>query len=120
MKATLEGTYAGSGGKQHIKIVGELTAENLGSTASVDLSDIEDKVKALEAVVLGLQAQVQALQAQNLQASVKELAAALEAYKAEQAEADQPAPVVSQTETVPVVVAESTPAPATSSKKKSG
>lgn len=109
MKATLEGTYAGSGGKQHIKIVGELTAEDLGSAGSV-----EDKIKALEAVVLGLQTQVQALQAQNLLASVKELTSALETLKAEQA-----APVAPQTESTPVVVAEPAPAPTTSSKKKS-
>jgi hypothetical protein len=114
MKATLEGTYAGSGGKQHIKIVGELTAEGLGSAGSVDLSGVEDKIKALEAVVLGLQTQVQALQAQNLLASVKELASALETLKAEQA-----APVAPQTESAPVVVPEPAPAPTTSSKKKS-
>lgn len=116
MKATLEGTFAGSGGKQHIKIVGELTAEGLGSAASVDLSDVGDKIKVLEAVVLDLQTQVQALQAQNLQASVKELAVALETLKTEQT-----APVVAPTPTVvePVaVVAEPVVAP-TSSKKKS-
>jgi hypothetical protein len=94
MKATLEGTYAGSGGKQHIKIIGDLTTESLES--------IEGKIKTLEEVVLDLQKQIQVLQAQNLQASVKELAVALENFKTEQA-----APAVSQTETAPVVVAES-------------
>jgi hypothetical protein len=94
MKATLEGTYAGSGGKQHIKIIGDLTTESLES--------IEGKIKTLEEVVLDLQKQIQVLQAQNLQASVKELAVALENFKTEQA-----APAVSQTETAPVVGAES-------------
>lgn len=84
MKVTLDGTYAGSGGKQSIKIVGELTGEGLGGGSSVDFSGVEGKIKALEEVVLELQAQVQALQAQNLHVSVKELAAALEVLKAEQ------------------------------------
>lgn len=96
MKATLEGTYAGSGGKQHIKIIGDLTL------TTESLESIEGKIKTLEEVVLDLQKQIQVLQAQNLQASVKELAVALENFKTEQA-----APAVSQTETAPVVVAES-------------
>lgn len=104
MKAVLDGTYAGSGGKQAIRIVGDLTAEGL---SPVDLSDVEQKIKALEEVVLGLQTQIQALQAQNLQASVKELASALESLKSE------------QTTTVVDPVAATEPPPATTSKKKS-
>jgi hypothetical protein len=114
MKATLEGTYAGSGGKQHIKIVGDLTTEGLGSS-TVDLSGVEGKIKALEDVVLALQTQVQALQAQNLQASVKELASALETLKAEAAQ-----PVAASEPVVEAVAVETpAPAPTTSSKKKS-
>ena len=66
-------------------------------------------------VVLALQTQVQALQAQNLQASVKELASALETLKAEAAQ-----PVAASEPVVEAVAVEtSAPAPTTSSKKKS-
>lgn len=108
MKVTLDGSYAGGGGRQHIKITGELTGEGLGGSGTVDLSGVEDKLKALEDVVLALQAQVQELQAQNLQASVKELASALETLKTEQATP----PAVVEPVTAESVVA------GTSSKKK--
>lgn len=115
MKATLEGTYAGSGGKQHIKIVGNLTAEGLGESTTVDLSTVESKIKNLEDAVVALQAQVQNLQAQNLQTAVKELAAALETLRAEQTTPE----ATSTTTTDATAVVDSIPvATPTTSKKK--
>jgi stress response protein SCP2 len=110
MKVTLDGVYAGAGGKQQIKIVGELTGEGLESS---NLSAIEGKMSALEDVVRKLQAQVEVIQAQNLQTSVKALAVAVESLKPEVPQS------VTVTEPILEAVAE-TPAPTTSpSKKKS-
>ena len=82
MKATLEGTFAGAGGKQHIKIAGDLSIDGFTpAPVPTDLSAIVIKLGAMEAEVLSLKTQLAALQAQNLQASVKELGAALEALK---------------------------------------
>ena len=101
MKATLDGTYAGSGGKQAIKIQGNLSVEGLNVT------EILEKLCELEGKVSSLQETVSRLQEQSMHSSVGQLAKALETIK----EAPVEVPDAS------VVVEE--PAPTPTQKKKS-
>lgn len=108
MKATLTGTYAGSGGKQHITINGDLSVEGLSGIPSALL----DKVCELEGKVAALQETVSRLQKQSMHSSVGELAKALETIKEESV-----APVVAVEEPAPVVLEEAPVAKSTSKKK---
>lgn len=87
MKAVLNGTYAGSGGKQPICIKGELSVEGLNSEA------ILEKLCELEGKVVSLQETVSRLQEQCMHSSVSQLAKALETIKDE-----KPAETTSPTE----------------------
>ena len=103
MKATLNGTYSGSGGKQYITINGDLSVEGLNVAAILEkLCDLEGKVTSLEATVSRLQEQC-------MHSSVGELAKALETIKEE--------PVVGADSSAPVVVEEAPAAKSTSKKK---
>lgn len=106
MKAKLSGTYAGSGGKQHIAIHGDLSVDGLNIDALLEkLCDLEGKVTSLEATV-------SRLQEQGMHSSVGQLAKALASIKEEPV-----APVVAVEETVPVVLEEAPVVKSTSKKK---
>lgn len=101
MKAVLDGTYAGSGGKQAIRIQGDLSVEGLNVTAILEkLCELEGKVSSLQEIV-------SRLQEQSMHSSVGQLAKALETIKEAPVEVSAP----------PVVAEESVPAP--TQKKKS-
>ena len=87
MKVTLNGVHAGSGGKESIKISGDLAIEGF------DLSAISEKLCELQGQVTKLQATVSRLQEQCIRSSVGELGKALETMKEE--------PVVAVEETAP-------------------
>jgi hypothetical protein len=81
MKAVLSGEYAGSGGKQHISIKGDLSVEGLNVEALLArLSQLEEHVVKLEEVV-------SRLQEQSIRSSTNQLAKALEEVKVEAVEA---------------------------------
>lgn len=106
MKATLTGTYAGSGGKQHITIIGDLSVDAFNVTA------ILEKLCDLEGKVASLQETVSRLQEQSVRSSVGQLAKALETIKEE----EKPESIEVSASTEEPVVTE--PVVKTSSKKK--
>jgi len=77
MKAILSGVHAGSGGKQHISISGDLTIEDL------DVKVLLARISQLEEHVVKLESVVSRLQEQSMRSSTKELAKALEEVKEE-------------------------------------
>jgi len=93
MKAVLNGTYAGAGGKQSICIKGDLSIEGLNSEA------ILEKLCELEGKVVSLQETVSRLQEQCMHSSVNQLAKALETIKEEKPESPKPVEVSTTTET---------------------
>ena len=97
MKVTLNGVHAGSGGKESIKISGDLAIEGF------DLAAISEKLCELQGQVTKLQATVSRLQEQCIRSSVGELGKALETMK------EEPPAIEAPTIEEPVV---------TSSKKK--
>lgn len=84
MKATLSGTYSGSGGRQPISIQGDLAVEGLNVEA------ILEKLCELQGQVTALQATVSRLQEQCIRSSVGELGKALETMKEEPPAAEAP------------------------------
>jgi len=87
MKAILSGVHAGSGGKQHISISGDLTIEDL------DVKVLLTRISQLEEHVVKLESVVSRLQEQSMRSSTKELAKALEEVKEEIVVAEPAAPV---------------------------
>lgn len=92
MKAVLEGTYAGSGGKQAICIKGDLSVEGFNVAA------ILEKLCELEGKLVSLQETVSRLQEQCMHSSVSQLAKALETIKEEKPASPEPVEVSTTTE----------------------